>query len=68
MKFVRNLKQGALEIDGEKIMDGDGLSSGSARSLNVKPPYYMGGMPEEVGKIAAKNLKVSLLCLFYLIM
>ena len=56
VKFVRNLKQGALEIDGEKIMDGDGLSSGSARSLNVRPPYYMGGMPEEVGKIAAKNL------------
>jgi hypothetical protein len=28
----------------------------------------MGGMPEEVGKIAAKNLKVSLLCWFYLIM
>ncbi|XP_063440155.1 laminin-like protein epi-1 isoform X2 [Mytilus trossulus] len=46
VKFMRNLKQGAMEIDGQRIIEGDGLSKGSARSLNVKPPYYVGGMPD----------------------
>ncbi|XP_021350179.1 laminin subunit alpha-like isoform X1 [Mizuhopecten yessoensis] len=55
MKFARNLKRGELEIDGEK--NGVATSSGFTRSLNEKPPYYLGGLPMEVAKKASKNLE-----------
>lgn len=57
---MRNLKQGVMTIDGQQIIDGDGLSRGPARSLNVKPPYYIGGLPQDTGKLASRNLMVRL--------
>ncbi|XP_012943161.1 laminin subunit alpha isoform X2 [Aplysia californica] len=54
VKFSRRRQDGSLEIDGERV--GIGRSPGGTRSLNTKPPHYVGGLPEEKRKKAINNL------------
>ncbi|KAJ8306103.1 hypothetical protein KUTeg_016648 [Tegillarca granosa] len=55
IEVYRNQKRGTLTIDGELV--GEGESAGSTRSLNVYPPHYLGGLPDDVAEKAKKNLK-----------
>ncbi|ESO94906.1 hypothetical protein LOTGIDRAFT_144813 [Lottia gigantea] len=56
--FARAQRTGRLFIDGTEV--GQGKSTGGTRSINVKPPYYVGGIPHiKEMKKAVRNLKVS---------
>ncbi|KAL3869382.1 hypothetical protein ACJMK2_042067 [Sinanodonta woodiana] len=57
VEFARNQKEGPLVVDGKDI--GVGISKGSARSLNVRPPYYFGGVPSDLPKKGKENLDDS---------
>ena len=59
MTFARATNSGMMDIDGEKI--GNSKSGGSTRSINVKSPYYVGGIPNHYRNISSvkTNLKVS---------
>ena len=73
MSAGRNRREGVLHIDGVEV--GITTAPGNAYSLNVKKPYYFGGInqteSEDVLEKAVKNLAVRLrehinLC-FYII-
>ncbi|XP_013408769.1 laminin subunit alpha isoform X2 [Lingula anatina] len=55
VRLKRNRKQGTLIIDGKE--EAQGQSTGKAASINVKPPYFMGGISEERAKKAASNVE-----------
>ena len=63
MSAGRNRREGVLHIDGVEV--GITTAPGNAYSLNVKKPYYFGGInqteSEEVLEKAVKNLAVRLL-------
>ncbi|XP_041356694.1 laminin subunit alpha-like [Gigantopelta aegis] len=54
--FARVTVMGTMEIDGEKV--GNSKSGGGTRSINVKPPYYVGGIPVQYKNIS--NVKTNL--------
>ncbi|GIY52598.1 hypothetical protein CDAR_86411, partial [Caerostris darwini] len=53
--FSRQGQEGRLVIDDDEEVRGTSL--GSANSVNVKPPFYIGGVTEEVSREAKNNLK-----------
>ncbi|GFY37998.1 laminin-like protein epi-1 [Trichonephila inaurata madagascariensis] len=53
--FSRQGQEGRLVIDDDEEVRG--TSIGSANSVNVKPPFYIGGVTEEVAREAKNNLK-----------
>ncbi|KAK7503357.1 hypothetical protein BaRGS_00005278, partial [Batillaria attramentaria] len=46
--FIRVRRLGKLTIDGDMV--GRGESSGPTRAINVNPPYFVGGIAEEVAE------------------
>ncbi|XP_071119471.1 laminin subunit alpha-like [Haliotis cracherodii] len=55
VSFSRAQTLGTLEINGEIV--GYGRSIGRTRSINVRTPYFVGGIPMDLKKKAANNLK-----------
>jgi laminin alpha 3/5 len=53
--FSRNLREGSLEID-DGVESINMESSGNAGSVELTPPFYLGGLPTEVAAAAASNL------------
>ncbi|CAG2159955.1 unnamed protein product [Oppiella nova] len=54
--FSRKGRNGILRIDDGKE-EFTGFSNGATNSLNVKSPIYIGGIPEELSKLAKSNLR-----------
>jgi len=52
--FWREQKNGRLTVDDQAVYSG--VSLGTTRSINIAIPYYVGGMPEQVAKVATGNL------------
>lgn len=46
IEFTRNQNEGLLNIDGQKVAEGK--SNGSSKALNIVPPYYIGGVPDDI--------------------
>ena len=57
VEFSREQQTGRLVIDGEEVATG--LSQGTTKSINISPPFYVGGMPTEAAEAASGNLRVS---------
>lgn len=57
VSFSRAQTLGTLEINKERV--GYGRSIGRTRSINVRTPYFVGGIPMDLKKKAANNLKVG---------
>ncbi|XP_015919728.2 laminin subunit alpha isoform X1 [Parasteatoda tepidariorum] len=53
--FSRRGKEGRLVVDDEEEVRG--ASQGTASSMNVKSPFYVGGLSEEVAREAKNNVK-----------
>ena len=49
--------RGHLSVDGVLVAEGE--SPGTAKSINVLEPFYVGGLTEEKIQKAATNLNVS---------
>ncbi|KAL1130840.1 hypothetical protein AAG570_012081, partial [Ranatra chinensis] len=54
--FKRKGIQGSLFID--DILVGRGNSTGHAETINVMPPFYLGGIPPKLESNSKTNLKV----------
>ncbi|RUS82429.1 hypothetical protein EGW08_009817 [Elysia chlorotica] len=57
-KFSRIGQNGILEVDGVRVENGK--SQGSTQSLNVRAPYYVGGLNKNATKMAEKIFKASI--------
>ena len=58
IEFSRHHTAGKLVIDGNYIKEGS--SVGTAKSMVLIPPYYLGGVPLSISEIVSKNI-VSIL-------
>lgn len=56
--FSRSGKDGRLVIDDDE--QALGSSIGTASSVNVKPPFYIGGLSETVSREAKNSLRVGI--------
>ena len=54
--FSRKGRNGIVRIDDGKE-EYNGASNGNTNSLNVKSPIYIGGIPEDLSKLAKNNLR-----------
>lgn len=55
--LIRQKNRGDLHIDGSKVQSG--RSKGESTSINVSPPYFVGGLSEDAAKKAKGNVAVS---------
>lgn len=50
------MTSGRLSIDGQLIASGD--SKGSTKTINVLPPFFLGGIDPQISEQTKINLKV----------
>lgn len=55
--FRREHIKGFLTVDGEEI--GEAESLGQSKSINVDPPFYIGGVSNTIAEDVKRNVKVS---------
>lgn len=55
--FSRIARTGTLSVDG--IVSAEGEALGSSSSLNVQPPFYVGGVPQSALNNTAGKIPVS---------
>ena len=56
---MRKKRSGTLSVDG--VIRSEGQSQGDAQSVNIRGPYYVGGLEASLTELAANHLDVGVI-------